>query len=194
MRKMWTVLCAVVLSVGVGCASSPPPMDDAQEWLKPPTQRPSLRDVVERVDSLAPNPEKVRTPVLPVNWPPTSDDAHVFLSSYQESGVVGEWEMFAPSHRVDLEVLGEVQNIRGTGQDLVTPIGTLSNTPSDSLIPMKEAEEAMIHVLTGRMTPEAARPVLARYLDWLEAAPHRSIYVSGDASGFIALLRQEPSP
>ena len=189
MKMKLAIFCVGLLSGLMGCAGTAPPMDGEQEWLKPPTQRPSLMDVAERVDQLAPNPEKVRSPVLPVSWPPSSDDAQIFLSSVQTEKGTGVWDVFAPSHRVDLEILGEVQSIRGTGEDVVTPIGQVARAPQESLLAMEDAEEAMIHVLTGRMTPQDARPLLMRYLDWLEAAPHRSAYVSADAAGFIAWLR-----
>ena len=189
MRNALHMMGLVVMVLALGCGATKPAPMEPQEWLRSPTPRPSLMDVEKRVIGLITSPEKFRGPVLPTNWPPTSDDLHVFVFHAEAANSEGVWNVFEPTHRVDLEVMGTVETIKGLGGDVVKPVGTQSASPGDTLEVMAEAEEALIHVLAGRMSPDEARPALGLYLDWVDAVPHRAAMVQGDASGFFLWLK-----
>ena len=181
------------LFLGVsGCAHDPQPIQSEQEWLRPPLQRPSLIDVEKRVVALSSNPEKVRSPIFPKTWPPQTSDGVVLLYSV-ESGEQGTNRVFPASHRIELEVLGELQTISGLGQDVIEALG--SETVDDvKAAQLRQAEEALIHVLAGRKTVDSVREELRAYAEWWNAFPARKALIPEDVLEFVRWVEETGSP
>lgn len=186
----WGALCIVAYSVIVVGACTPPPVSmEPQEWLRAPTPRPNLMDIEGRVDGLSPTPMKRRSPVFPVTWPPQSDDLQIFLFSVDEPGENGaDWTVYTPSHRVQLEVMGDLETILGLAAD-AAPVGTEARDPRQSLSRMADAEKALVDVAAGRKTSEEALSSLVLYLDWVDATPHRQAFYPSQCPAFFSWLR-----
>ena len=184
--------CYLAVFLGLlGCAHEPVAIQEKQEWLRPPLQRPSLIDVEKRVAELRSNPEKNRTPLFPKEWPPQTSDGIVLLYSVKPLSSGGEM-FFPPSHRIDLEVAGELSSITGLGQDVIQPLGELERSQKRTEA-IRKAEEALIHVLTGRKTAISVRTELAAYRKWWNSHVGRRALIPPDAAPFVKWIESTPS-
>ena len=184
--------CYLSVFLGLlGCAHEPVAIQEKQEWLRPPLQRPSLIDVEKRVAELRSNPEKSRTPLFPRQWPPQTSDGIVLLYSVEPVSSGGEL-FFPPSHRIDLEVAGELSSIAGLGRDVIQPLGKQENS-QESAAALRNAEEALIHVLTGRKTAASVRTELAAYRNWWTSHAGRRALIPPDAAPFVQWIESTSS-
>lgn len=139
---------------------------------------------------LEPGAPRIVTPLLPTEWPSTSGKVMVlaYPLAAHESGIT-RYTLFAPSHRVTLDVNDGTVNTEPLGKK-AKKLGTIDKTRERSDDPIHGAQAALVDVVAGRKPPEKARMLLMPYTQWVESHGAVGKDVDGRVKGFVEGLQR----